>query len=102
MYCRLKVIGGYEHHSERAERIVASQPAFGSAACVLEVEDTQWAYAQCNFPLEKGDEFAFKFLDRISTIETNDVFFMLCREHRLESIIFETEVLREKLLAVHI
>jgi hypothetical protein len=96
MYCRLKCIAGYERHAERAERIVASQPGFGSAVAVLEVEDKDWIYAQCNFALEKKDEFAFKFLDKMSTVEANDVFFMLCRDHQLDSIIFETPGLEER------
>lgn len=89
MYCRLKCIGGFEHEAERAERIVASQPSFGSAVCVLDIDNPEWVYAQCNFPFESGDEFAFKFLDRLNTVEANDIFFMLCRQHALEVILFE-------------
>jgi hypothetical protein len=91
MYCRLKCISGFEREAQRAERIVASQPSFGSAVCVLDVDDPKWVYAQCNFPLEPKDEFAFKFLDRLETVEANDIFFMLCREHALETILFENE-----------
>lgn len=93
MYCRLESIGGWGRHAERANRILMRDQLGMPAAVILKTGDDNWAYVQTNVKLEPGDQSAFKFLDRLKTIESNSVLDTLVVQCGIEKIWFEDDQL---------
>jgi hypothetical protein len=97
MYCRLQVIGGWEKHAQRAEKLLMGDPLMPRSAVFMGTGDAKWVYAQTNVRYDEKDQFDYKFIDELETIAQNGVLDTLVSELGVESFIFEDDGLLDRL-----
>ena len=78
------------------ERLLMRNPIGGPAAAIMDTGDADWVFVQTNVRYDLRDQFDWKFLDRISTIESNGAFDKLVVDYAVDSFLFETPQLRER------